>query len=74
MTIRTNLNVSALSCALADLEEADPSTIIGDVLDAMFSAGKTVLELHGLTMPNDDGWRESESVIFDAIRRKNPGR
>lgn len=74
MTIRTNLNVGALSDDLSALEEADPTTIIGDVLDAMFSAGKAALEAHGFTMPNDDGWREAECVIFDAIRRKNPGR
>lgn len=74
MTVRANLNIAKLNEALASLEEADPTTIIGDVLDAMFSAGRSTLEASGFQMPNHDDWREAECVIFDAIRRRNPGR
>lgn len=74
MTVRSNINAAALSRELSALEEADPDTIIGDVLDAMLTAGRHVLEANGMKMPNDDTWREAECVIFGAVRAANPGR
>ena len=40
----------------------------------MFSAGRAALGAHDLGMPQNDGWAEAEAVIFDAVRRANPGK
>ena len=72
MTVRSSINASNLRRELTALEEASPSSVIGDVLDAMFSAGRAALGAHDL--PQNDGWAEAEAVIFDAVRRANPGK
>lgn len=74
MTVRTRINAKILRRDLSKLEEGSPDNIIGDVLDAMFAAGRSALGGNGHTMPNDDGWAEAEAVIYDAIRRANPGK
>lgn len=75
MTIRTSIDAAALSRDLSALEEgpaSDTAGAIGDALDAAFQGARNALRGSGLTMPNDDSWRECEAVIFDAIRRANP--
>ena len=74
MTVRSSINASNLRRELTALEEASPSSVIGDVLDAMFSAGRAALGAHDLGMPQNDGWAEAEAVIFDAVRRASPGK
>jgi hypothetical protein len=75
LTIRTAINARALHDNLNAVQDAETPAglaMVG-VLDAMFTAVRRSLAEHGLTMPNDDGWTETEAVMFDTIRRKNPG-
>ena len=59
MTVRSSINASNLRRELTALEEASPSSVIGDVLDAMFSAGLCCKD-----------WRQSEVGCRSApIRR-----
>lgn len=79
MTLRSNIDASALSLALTRLEAqhgtdqpgAALAAHVGSALDAAMLAIHDSLRGSGLTIPTDDRWRECEAVIFGMLRNAN---